>query len=178
VRRVVVVGSSGAGKTRVARALAEKLDVAHLELDGVFHQAGWTHLPTPQFRARVAEFVAADGWVVDGNYSEVRDLVWRRADTVVWLDLPRWQVMAQLLRRSLGRSLRRRELWNGNRESLRNLVRRDPRVNVVLWSWQHYRAYREEYLAAQNDPANGHLRFVRLTSRRAAAELLETVPRW
>jgi adenylate kinase family enzyme len=93
VRRVSVVGNSGSGKSTVAAALAAALGVPHLELDGVFHQPGWEPLPADSFRAVVAAAVAGDGWVLDGNYSAVRDLVWARADTVVWLDLPRRTVM-------------------------------------------------------------------------------------
>ena len=79
------------------------LAVPHLELDAVFHQAGWQPLEREVFRGRVAEFIAGEGWVVDGNYSVVSDLVWARADTVVWLDVPRRQVMRQLLARTLRR---------------------------------------------------------------------------
>ena len=72
----------------------------------------------------MSEIVAGDGWVVDGNYSAVRDLVWDRADTVVWLDLPRLVVVRRITTRSIRRVVRREELWNGNRERWRNLVTR------------------------------------------------------
>src|SRR6266571_7794353 len=81
VRRVSVVGSSGSGKSTLASELAARLHVPHVELDAIFHQPGWTPLPEEEFTAAVAAAVAADGWVVDGNYSAVRPLVWARADT-------------------------------------------------------------------------------------------------
>ena len=88
MRRVSVVGISGARKTTLARRLAAALEVPHVELDAIFHQPGWTELPVEEFRERVRLELAAEGWVVDGNYTAVRDLVWAAADTVVWLDRP------------------------------------------------------------------------------------------
>ena len=94
MRRVSVVGSSGSGKSTVAARLAEQLGVPHTELDAINHQPNWTPLPHEEFRRRVTEITAGAQWVVDGNYSTVRDIVWDRADTVVWLDLPRGLVAA------------------------------------------------------------------------------------
>jgi len=172
VRRVSVVGNSGAGKTRLAAAVADALSVPHLELDAVFHQPGWQPLDRAVFRARVAEFIAADGWVVDGNYSAVRDLVWQRADTVLWLDLPRHRIMRQLTARTLRRMLTRSELWNGNTEQLRNLLRMDPEQSILRWAWTQHGKYVERYNAAQQDPAYQHLSIVRLPDRAAVTALL------
>jgi adenylate kinase family enzyme len=86
---VSVVGTSGSGKSTLARELAVILGVPHPELDSVNQQPGWVPLPTDEFRQVVAVRLAEDGWVVDGNYSAVRLLVWALADTVTWLDLPR-----------------------------------------------------------------------------------------
>jgi adenylate kinase family enzyme len=168
VRRISVVGNSGSGKTTLAAAIAAALNVPHLELDAVFHQAGWQPLETGLFRARVAEFVAADGWVVDGNYDKVRDLVWERADTVVWIDLPRHVVMRQLVSRTLRRMMTRQELWNGNTESWRYLFCLDPERSILVWAWTAHRKYVHRYAEARQDPANRHLTFVRLPDRRAA----------
>lgn len=85
VQRVSVVGVSGSGKTTVARELAARLSVPHIELDAIYHQPGWAGLPAEEFRSRVADLVAAQGWVIDGNYSAVQPLIWQRADTVLWL---------------------------------------------------------------------------------------------
>ncbi len=87
--RISVVGSSGSGKTTLAKALAARLDIPFVELDAIFHQPNWTELPDDEFRARVREAVAADAWVVDGNYGVVRPIVLGRATTVVWLDYSR-----------------------------------------------------------------------------------------
>ncbi len=172
MRRVSVVGNSGSGKTTVATAIAVALGVPHLELDAVFHQPNWEPLEREDFRARVAQFIAGDGWVVDGNYNAVQDLVWQRADTVVWLDLPRRQIMRQLLARTLRRMVMRTELWNGNTEPLRNLFMLDPQQSILRWAWTQHRTYAERYGPAQDDPANRHLTFVRLTSRARAARFL------
>jgi predicted kinase len=94
---VSVVGNSGSGKSTMAAALARRLGVPHVELDGLKDQPGWTELPRDEFAARVRTTIAGDGWVIDGNYSDVRDEIWQRADTVVWLDPHRAVVMRQIV---------------------------------------------------------------------------------
>jgi adenylate kinase family enzyme len=177
VRRVSVVGNSGSGKSTVARELALVLGVPHLELDGVFHQPGWVPLPEDEFRRVVGAVAAGDGWVMDGNYSVVRPIVWARADTVVWLDLPRRTVMRQVVWRTLRRAVTRQDLWNGNRESLRNFLTWDPQESIISWAWHNHAKYRDRYGAAAADPANAHLTFIRLTSRRAITRFLTEAAR-
>lgn len=175
MQRVSVVGSSGSGKTTLAQALAARLDAPHVELDAIFHQPGWTPLPDEDFRHRVGDATAGGRWVVDGNYSAVRPIVWGRADTVVFLDLPRWRVMARLVPRSIRRSLTGEELWNGNREDWRFLRTLRAEDNLLVWSWQRHRRQRERYLAAVVEPRWAHLRFVRLTSPGEVDRWLTTV---
>jgi adenylate kinase family enzyme len=177
VRRVSVVGTSGSGKSTFALALARKLGVSCLELDSVYHQADWTPLPAEEYRARVAAAADGDRWVIDGNYSTVRDIVWARADTVIWLDLPRRTVMRRLVWRSVRRAAGRVELWNGNRERWRNLLTWDKDESVIAYAWQTYDLRRERYLAAMADPANAHLRFIRLRRPAAVRHFLRATER-
>jgi adenylate kinase family enzyme len=172
VQRVSVVGNSGSGKSTVARELAAALGVPYLELDSVFHQPGWEPLPEDEFRGVVEAAAAGDSWVMDGNYSAVRPLVWARADTVLWLDLPKWIVMRRVVWRTLRRAVTRQELWNGNREPLRNFLTWVPEESIISWAWHNHGKYRDRYAAAAADPACGHLTFVRLTSRRAVSRFL------
>ncbi|HEX4089843.1 MAG TPA: hypothetical protein VHZ33_14100 [Trebonia sp.] len=167
-----VVGNSGSGKSTLARELALVLGVPFVELDGVFHQPGWAPLPEEEFRRVVEAAAAGDGWVMDGNYSAVRPLVWARADTVVWLDLPKRTVMRQVVWRTLRRGVTRQELWNGNRESLRNFLTWAPDESIISWAWHSHGKYRERYSAASREPAYAHLTFVRLTSRRDITRFL------
>ena len=175
MRRVSVVGTSGSGKSTLGAALAARLGVDFLELDSVFHQPGWVPLPREEFRERVAVAVAGERWVIDGNYSMVRDLVWARADTVVWLDLPKRTVMRQVIWRSFRRAAARTELWNGNREPWRNFFRLDPQESVIAWAWTRHRHYREMYAAALADPRWSHLSFHRVRSRLDIERLLSSV---
>jgi adenylate kinase family enzyme len=152
MHRVAIVGSSGAGKSTVAEALEAHLGLAVIELDDLMHGPNWTPTPTSEFRAKVAAAIAATegtdgvgGWVIPGNYRNVADLVQRRADTIVWLDLPRRIVTRRLVTRSIRRIVTKAEVCNGNREDWRRLLSHDPERNVVLWSWQHHDQYREIY---------------------------------
>jgi adenylate kinase family enzyme len=172
VRRVSVVGNSGSGKSTLASKLAAILGVPHLELDSVFHQPGWEPLPADEFQWVVELQAGEDGWVIDGNYNAVRPIVWARADTVVWLDLPRRTVMRQVTWRTVRRAVTREELWNGNREPLVNFLSWVPEESIISWAWHSHAKYRTRYLAAAADPANAHLTFIRLTSRRDAARFL------
>jgi adenylate kinase family enzyme len=167
-----VVGNSGSGKSTLARKLAASLGVPHLELDSVYHQPGWEPLPRDEFRRLVAARASEDGWVIDGNYSAVRPIIWDRADTVVWLDLPKWTVMRQVSWRTLRRAVTKQELWNGNRERLGNFLSWIPEESIISWAWHNHANYRTRYGAAAADPANAHLTFIRLTSRGEVARFL------
>jgi adenylate kinase family enzyme len=169
-----VVGNSGTGKTHLSRRLAAQLGLPHVELDALNHRAGWQEAPLEEFRDQVRRTLdglqANDGgWVVDGNYrSRVGDLI--NADTYVWLDYPRSIVMRRVVRRTLGRVVTRRELWNGNRERWRSLVNLDPRENIVLWAWTNHQNYRRRY-----DEASAHDRhatWIRLRSPQDAEQWL------
>ena len=161
----------------VARELARRLGASWLELDSVYHQVGWAPLDAGEFRDRVAAAAAGERWVIDGGYSAVRDLVWARADTVVWLDLPRRTVMRRITCRTLRRVAGRVELWNGNRERWRNLFTWDKNESIIAWAWQTYGSRRERYAALLTDPANAHLTFVRLTSPVAVRRFLRSADR-
>ncbi|MGH9184430.1 MAG: fused DSP-PTPase phosphatase/NAD kinase-like protein [Acidimicrobiales bacterium] len=174
VRRAAVVGTSGSGKTTFAGALAAGLGVPHVQLDALYHQPGWTALPDEEFQAIVREAVAGDGWVVDGNYSMVRPLVWAPADTVVWLDYSRWTIMRRLVPRTVRRLATRTELWNGNRERWRDAVSRDPQRSILRWAWTTFDDDRQRYEAAGRDLAFAHARFVRLQSPAQARAWLAT----
>ena len=143
--RIFIMGSSGAGKTRLAADLANQLQVPHLELDSLRHQPKWQPLPDADFRSRVGTVCKADTWVVDGNYHVVRDLALARATDVILLDYPKRIVMCRLVRRSLTRVFLRKRLWNGNRESLRYLLSSDPELNVLLWSWSNFERRRQAF---------------------------------
>jgi adenylate kinase family enzyme len=173
VNRINVVGSSGSGKTTVAIDIAEALDIPHLELDSIHHLPNWEPIDTELFRSKVTEFVSGEQWVVDGNYSKVRDLVWKRADTVVFLDLPRWRVMSRLVPRTLGRMITRRELWNGNRERFSNLLSTDPEKNLLVWSWTRHRLQMERFERAEVDPRWTHIAFTRLKTPKQIRQFLD-----
>src|SRR5436190_8764193 len=85
--RIAVVGTTCAGKTTVAKRLAEIHGLPHIELDALHWGPGWSEPSEDEFRARVEEALDADGWVADGGYhGKLGDLVLERAELVVWLD--------------------------------------------------------------------------------------------
>jgi adenylate kinase family enzyme len=160
--RVLIAGVSGSGKTTVARALELRLGLPRYELDALHHGPGW--VKRPEFEAEVEAFSAGERWVTEEQYHALLgDLLWQRADTLVWLDLPRATVMRQVVRRSFVRAALRRELWNGNRESFRRWL--DPE-HPIWWAWRRHP--RKKIVTAQRIAAHPHVRVVRLTSARDA----------
>ena len=115
--RIAISGPSGSGKTKLAAELAARLGVRHVEIDALHHGQNWESCGPEVLRERVAAALAGDGWVSDGTYrSMLGDLVYERAETFVWLDLPVPLVMWRLVRRTRVRSRDKLELWNGNVE--------------------------------------------------------------
>ena len=174
LRRVRVVGTTGSGKTTFAGRLAARLDVPHLELDGVFWDADWTKRDVDEARALIRAFVssAERGWVTDGNWTAGTEGLLTDADAFVWLDYPRRTVTARVVRRTLRRGLLRTELWHGNRENLRNVLNSDPEQNVVLWSWTSHTRTRTRYSTLATESP---IPVIRLRSPREATRWLDQV---
>jgi adenylate kinase family enzyme len=173
MRRIVVVGVSGSGKTTLARQLADTLELVHIELDEIHWGPNWSETPLDQFRARVVQAVSQEAWALDGNYSKVRDIIWARAEVVVWLDYSLPRIMSQLLRRTLRRSFMREELWAGNQESLR--ISFFSRNSILLWALTTYRRRRRNYPQLFALPQHSHLRVVHLRSPRETAVWLASL---
>jgi len=170
-----VVGTSGSGKTTLARQLSGRLGLAHVELDALHWEPGWAPTPAAVFRQRAAAALCGGTWVVDGNYPEVRDLIWGRADTIVWLDYRLALIMWRLTLRTFRRVATREVLWNGNRE--RDLSAHFfSRDSIFLWALRTYQLQRREYPVLLASPAYAHLRVVRLPSPRATNVWLASLP--
>ena len=170
-RRINVKGTSGSGKSTFGRELAERLGVPYVELDALHHGPNWSEPTAEEFRARVCEAMDAtpDGWVIDGNYdSKLGDTLLGAADTIVWLDLPLGLKLRRVARRTHTRIRDDIELWNGNKETWRNVLW--GRESLFAWMIRtHFRQRREwPRLYA------GDRRFVRLRSADEAQRWLDT----
>ncbi len=173
MRRINVIGTTGSGKTTFAARLADIMGTEHIELDAIHWQPGWTPIDPDEFRRIVAEKVAAESWVVDGQYSQVvRPLVWERADTVVWLNFSFPVMFWRLIRRTARRVVTRKPMWNDNRESLRDVFSRD---SILWWQLKTFRSKRRRYPEELADPQWSPLEVVVLTSPREAARWLESM---
>lgn len=167
MNRIVVVGTSGSGKTTLARQIAEKTGFVHIELDALNWRPHWQEAPVEEFRASVEKALTGDQWVVDGNYSKARDIIWVRADTIVWLDYPLYLILWRLTRRSFQRTITRENLWGtGNHETLwQHFLTRD---SLYWWVFKTYGRRRREYPILFKQSQYAHLTVIHHKSPRNA----------
>lgn len=169
--RIVVIGTSGAGKTTFAGALARALSRPHVELDHLHWGPDWTI--RSDFAQRVDAATASEAWVVDGNYQTVRTLTWSRATAIVWLNLSFPVVFGRALWRTLRRIVTR-EVVAGGRERWSFLIARD---GIPRWVLRTYSQRRREYPLLFARPEFRHLQVFEVRTPREAASLLATVER-
>ncbi|MDO8506582.1 MAG: AAA family ATPase [Candidatus Limnocylindria bacterium] len=147
LRRVSVVGSTGTGKTTFGRELARIMGVPFVELDALNWGPNWTMIPPERFQALTSEAISPAAWVVDGNYGGrgVRELVWAKADTIIWFDFGLGVIFRRLWQRTTLRIRDGAELWpgTGNRETIRGAF--FSRESLFWWALKTHRARRRNY---------------------------------
>jgi adenylate kinase family enzyme len=149
MERILVAGTSGAGKSTLARSVSGLLGLPYHEMDTLYFTGpGWA--VNSGFAEEVSRVAAGPRWIVDSmGYPEVRDLLWGRADTVIWLDYSRRVIMPRILRRSLRRTVTREVLFGGNRETWAGWLSRE---HPVWWAWSQHTARRREIEHRTRDP--------------------------
>lgn len=159
--RVLIAGVTGSGKTTLARRIADLWDLRHVEIDGLFHGENWT--PRPSFLDDVRAFAAEDRWVTEWQYTSkgTDEILAPRAKVVIWLDYPYRVVRARLLRRTLGRSILRTRMWNGNVEKpIWRMFSGDPEENIIAWQTLTLHKWTERMPGVVSEQS--HLLIVRL----------------
>lgn len=172
--RIVIVGTTGCGKTTLANTLARRFKIAHIELDALHWDAGWQMAPLEIFRERTNAATAGDAWVADGNYSKVRDIVWTRAETLIWLDYGLPLILWRQVWRGLKRSISHEELWNGNRETLRGQF--FSRDSLILWALRTHGRRRRTYPGFFAQLEYRHLKIIRFNSPKQTQAWLNGIP--
>ena len=173
--RVVVVGTSGCGKTAFAQSLAQLIAAEHIELDRLHWSENWTIRPRVHFIESVRLAAAGERWVADGNYSVVRDVLWSRATHVVWLNFSRAVVFSRILWRTVRRAVTREQLWHGNRESFAKAFL--SRESILLWSLSTYSKNVRKYTQLRSEGAFAHINWVVISKPSEAERFLSAYAR-
>jgi adenylate kinase family enzyme len=99
MKRILLIGSGGAGKSTLARKISEKLGLPCVHLDRLFWKPGWVEPDRAEFRQKQLKFLKGKAWVIDGNYGATQELRLKYADTVLFLGLSRWICLWRVLKR-------------------------------------------------------------------------------
>ena len=170
MKRIIIVGTSGSGKTTLANALADRLELARIELDALFWEENWS-ADRVRFERDLREACAQDGWVMDGNYTSWLHITWASADTIIWLKYDLSVFLPRLTSRTIKRITTKEALWGGpNRETLRKTLSRD---SIILWALKTYRRQRRQFPRLFAAEEHAHLRVIELESPEACEWFLQ-----
>ncbi|MEW6401169.1 MAG: adenylate kinase [Chloroflexota bacterium] len=174
-QRIAVVGTTSSGKSTLAQKLAQKIGADYIELDALFWEPNWTPAQSADFFVRVEDAIQSDAWVTAGNYRLVRDLIWDRAQAVIWLDYSFPLIFWRLLMRTIRRAVTQEELWSGNRESFWGHLKIWSEESLFHWLFKTYWRRKREYPTLFAEPGNTHLTVFHFKSPREADKWLEAV---
>ena len=161
-QRLVVVGVTSSGKSTLAEKLAKRFGLDYIELDALHWEPGWQSAPLEVFRSRVENATQGPRWIAAGNYHSVRDLIWPKAEAVIWLDYPLPTVLWQLTRRSLKRWWTRELLWGTNREPLWIHFKLWSTESLYHWLLKTYWRRKREFPILFSRPEYQHLNVIQL----------------
>lgn len=159
--RIVVIGTTSSGKSTLAEQIAKRLNLDFIELDALHWEPDWQETPLEVFRARVETAIKAERWIVAGNYHVVRDLVWPKAEAIIWLDYSFWRIFWQLTRRTFKRWWTQELLWGTNYEPLWVHFKLWSQASLFHWLVKTYWRRKRETPELLALPKHRHLKLIR-----------------
>ena len=176
-QRIIIIGTSCSGKTTLAQQVSQQLAIKHVELDELHWLPGWQEREPAVFRQMVTDVVSGDSWVVDGNYSIVRDILWSRATRIIWLDYPLSTVLFHAVKRTVMRVTTRLPVCAGNVETFRQAF--FSRDSIIWWVLKTYHKNRRKYPKLLASELAAHTEVVICKSRKDTKQFLHwSVNRW
>ena len=172
-KRVVVVGVTSSGKSTLAEQLARRFDLDYIDLDALHWEPNWQSAPLDVFRQLVRQAIQAEKWIVAGNYHTVRDLIWPKAEAIIWLDYSLGRVLWQLTQRTFKRWWTHELLWGTNREPLLNHFKLWSNESLYHWLFKTYWRRKREYPMLLSQPEYQHLKIIRFKSPKETYEWLK-----
>jgi adenylate kinase family enzyme len=173
-KKIVIVGSSGSGKTTFGRRLAETTGIPRHEIDAMFWKPDWVQTTDEEFRPLVDSVTSGESWIIDGNYKRVQDLTIGRADTVIWLDYSLPLVMYRVILRTIKRFFDQKPLWHNNRESLRMVFSKD---SIILYTLTHYKIKKRWYNKIIDEQLFANAEFIQIRNRKEERRFWKKVER-
>lgn len=147
MKRIIIVGTSGCGKTSLGRYLSAKLNIELVELDDFYWLPNWIKRDKDEFRALLEKAADKESWIIAGNQSKFRDLFWPKADLIIWLDLPLLTLLWRVFKRGICKWISREVICNGNRQTLSQLF-----YLMFYWVGKSFKKRKKDYNAAIKKP--------------------------
>ena len=142
-KKISIIGTSCSGKTYLGKLLSEQMGYPFLDIDDVYWLPGWTKAKPETVRKKIQQHVAQDAWVIVGNaHSDSQKLIWPHVDTLIWLDIPLYILLWRGIKRSLQNILLKRELCNGNFETVHKFF---SKTSIVFWILQSFKKRKQAY---------------------------------
>jgi len=177
-KKIIVVGTSGCGKTTFCRKLSQTLSIPHIELDALFWQSNWVQVPKEIFHERISQATEGATWILDGNWSGnkedvLKEKILELADTFIWLDYSFPLIFWRGFSRTIRRAIFQEKLWAGNTESLRQTF--FSKNSMLWWMVKTYSMRKKQYSAMLSNPSYQHLKGIRLTNPKQTERYLSQI---
>lgn len=172
-QRIVIIGATSSGKSTLAKFLATKFNLKYIDLDDLFWEPNWKKSELEVFRERVLSATQTESWAIAGNYRVVSDIIWPKAQLIIWLDYSLPRILWQLTRRTLNRWWNKELICGANRESLRMHLQIWSEKSLYHWLFKTYWKKKRHYSQILSKPENQYLQLIHLKSPHEMNEWLK-----